>query len=142
MKTTQTIEDDVSGGLPERYIEAFLEQLRSARYAEGTLCKKRWVLTAFARWMKSEAIALAHLDESVVTTFVKRSTSAPATRVQFELAVLRLLLSYLRRQAEAPLAAPGDESAINHIHSRYVDYLRHDRGLAENSILVYAPFIR
>lgn len=142
MKTTHTIEDDVSGGLPDRHIEAFLEQLRPAGYTEGTLSKKLRVLTAFARWMKSETIALAHLDESTIAAFVKRSTGAPAARVQFELAVLRLLLVYLRRQAEVPLAAPGDESAIDRIHSRYVDYLRQDRGLAENSILVYAPFIR
>ena len=142
MKTTHTIEDDVSGGLPDRHIEAFLEQLRPARYTEGTLSKKLRVLTAFARWMKSETIALAHLDESTIAAFVRRSTGAPAARVQFELAVLRLLLAYLRRQAEVPLAAPGDESAIDRIHSRYVDYLRQDRGLAENSILVYAPFIR
>ena len=49
MKTTNTIEDGVSYGLPVLHIEAFLEQLRTARYAEETLRKKRWVLTAFAR---------------------------------------------------------------------------------------------
>ena len=142
MKTTDTIEDDVSGGLPARHLEAFLEQLRLARYAERTLSKKRRVLTAFARWVKSGTIALASLDESAIAAFVKRSTGAPVARVQFEGAVLRLLLAYLRRQAEVRLATLDDESAIDHTHSRYVDYLRHDRGLAENSVRVYAPFIR
>lgn len=73
---------------------------------------------------------------------MKRLIAPPAARVQFELAVLRLLLAYLRRQAEVPLAARSDESVINRINCRYVDYLRQDRGLAENSVLVYAPFIR
>jgi integrase/recombinase XerD len=122
MKTTDTIEDGVSEGLPVRHIEAFLEQLRAARYAEETLLKKRWTLTAFARWMKSKNITLVHLDESAIAALVKRSTDAPATRVQFELAVLRLLLAYLRSEAIARLPAPHDESAIDHIHGRYVDY--------------------
>ena len=48
MKATHTIKDGVFYGLPVRHIEAFLEQLRTARYAEETLRKKRWVLTASA----------------------------------------------------------------------------------------------
>ena len=73
---------------------------------------------------------------------MKRLTGAPVARVQFEIAVLRLLLSYLRGEAIVRLPTPDDESAIDHINRRYVDYLRQDRGLAENSILVYAPFVR
>ena len=142
MKTTNTIEDGVSDGLPVRHIEAFLKQLRTARYAEETLRKKRWVLTAFARWAKSQNIALTHFDEATIAAFVKRLTGAPVARVQFEIAVLRLLLAYLRGEAIVRLPAPVDESAIDHINGRYVDYLRQDRGLAENSVLVYAPFVR
>lgn len=142
MKTTNTIEDGVSYGLPVRHIEAYLEQLRTARYAEETLRKKRWVLTAFARWANRQNIALTHLDEATIAEFVKRLTGAPVARVQFEIAVLRLLLSYLRGEAIVRLPAPDDESAIDHINRRYVDYLRQDRGLAENSILIYAPFVR
>lgn len=142
MKTTDKIVDGVSEGLSVRHIEAFLEQLRGARYAEETLRKKRWVLITFARWMKIENITLAQLAESAIGAFVKRLTGAPAARVQFELAVLRLLLAYLRAETIVRLSAPNDESPIDHIHKRYVDYLRQDRGLAENSVLVYAPFIR
>ena len=142
MKTTDTIEDGVSEGLPVRHIEAFLEQLRAARYTEETLRKKRWILTAFARWMKSKNIAISHLDESAIAAFAKRSTGAPAARVQFELAVLRQLLAYLRGEAIVRLPASNDESAIDHINRRYADYLRQDRGLAEKSVCVYAPYIR
>ena len=142
MKTINTIEDSVSYGLPVRHIEALLEQLRTARYAEATLRKKRWVLTAFARWAKSQNIALSHLDETTITAFVKRLTGAPVARIQFEIAVLRLLLSYLRGEAIVRFSTPDDESAIDQINGRYVDYLRQDRGLAENSVLIYAPFVR
>ncbi|MHB8392265.1 MAG: tyrosine-type recombinase/integrase [Acidobacteriaceae bacterium] len=142
MKTTDTIEDDVSEGLPVRHIEACLEELRAARYAEQTLSAKRGVLTAFAHWMKSENIALAHLDESAIAEYVKRSSGAPETRVQGALVALRQLLAYLRREAIVRVPAPDDASAIDQLYGRYVDYLRQDRGLARNSVLVYAPFIR
>ena len=104
--TIDTTAVGVSEGLPERHIKAFIEHLRTAGYVDSTLLKKKIVLTAFARWMKGETIALAHLDESAVGAFVNRSVCAPATRVQFELAVLRLLLTYLRSKAIVRLAVP------------------------------------
>lgn len=137
MKTTNTIEDEVSEGLQGRHIGAFLEQLRAARYSEVTLSKKRRILNTFAQWMKSKNIALANLDESAIAAFVKRSIGAPESSVKFERAVLRLLLSYLRGEAILRLSAPGNDSAIDHLHGLYVDYLRQDRGLARNSVLVY-----
>jgi len=36
---------------------------------------------------------------------------------------------------------PQPEEVEPHV-SRYVNYLRNDRGLANNSVLVYSPFIR
>jgi integrase/recombinase XerD len=92
--------------------------------------------------MKSKNVALVHLDESAIAFFMERLTDAPAARVQFELAVLRLFLAYLRGEAIVRLPTVGDQSAIAHIHGRYVDYLRRDRGPEKNSVLVYAPFIR
>lgn len=140
MKTTNI--GGASDGLPNRHIEAFLDRLRTARYSEVTLCKKRWVLSAFSRWMTSKNIVAAELDESAVASFMKRLSRPPAARVRFEVAVLRLFLAYLRDEAIVRLPTAGDESAIVHMHGRYVDYLRQDRGLAKNSVLVYAPFIR
>jgi integrase/recombinase XerD len=131
-----------SDGLPARHIDAFLDRLRTARYSEVTLCKKRRVLSAFSRWMKSKNVALVRLDESATAFFMERLTDAPAARVQFELAVLRLFLAYLRDEAIVRLPSVGDQSAIAHIYGRYVDYLMQDRGLAKNSVLVYGPFIR
>ena len=68
-------------------------------------------------------------------------SDAPAARIQSALGVLRLFLAYLRGEAVARLPIAGDESEITHLHGRYVNYLRQDRGLAKNSVLVYAPFI-
>lgn len=141
MKATNTIEDGKSAGLPTRHIEAFLDHLRTARYSEVTLCKKRRVLSALSQWMKNKDIAVTDLDEGVIALFLKRLRRSPVARVQFELSVFRMFLAFLRDESIVHLSATGDESAIAHIHARYVDYLRQDRGLAKNSVLVYAPFI-
>ncbi len=141
MKATKLIDGGKTEGLQSFHIEAFLERLRSARYSEVTLCKKRRVLLGFSRWMKSKNIALAQFDESIIASFMERLTGAPAAREQFEVAVLRLLLTSLRGDAIVHLPPASDESAIVKIHARYVNYLRHDRGLMNNSVLVYAPFI-
>jgi hypothetical protein len=54
MNTTNTNKYGVSEVLPFHHIEALLEQMRTAQYSEVTLRKKRWVLTAFARWMSAQ----------------------------------------------------------------------------------------
>ena len=140
MKATNTV--GASDGLPARHIDAFLDRLRTARYSEVTLCKKRRVLSALSRWMRSKNVALVHLDESTAALFMERLTDAPMARVQFEFAVLRLFLAYLRAEAIVCSPTVTDQSAIARIYDRYVDYLRQDRGLAKNSVLVYGPFIR
>lgn len=140
MKATNTV--GASDGLPARHIDAFLDRLRTAHYSEVTLRKKRRVLCSFSRWMKSRNIGLVELDEAATACFMKRLTDPQGARVQFELGVLRLFLAYLRNEAILHLPTLTDESAIAHTYGRYLDYLRQDRGLAKNSLLVYGPFIR
>jgi integrase/recombinase XerD len=140
MKAIHTV--SASGGMPARHIDTFLDRLRTARYSEVTLLKKRRVLSAFSLWMKSTNVGLVDLDESATACFTERLTDAPEARVQFELAVLRSFLAYLRDEAIVLSSTLGDQSAITHIYERYLDYLRQDRGLAKNSVLVYGPFIR
>ncbi|MGF6759667.1 tyrosine-type recombinase/integrase [Paraburkholderia sp. GAS42] len=140
MKATRTVSE--SGGLPARHIDVFLDRLRTAHYSEVTLRKKRRVLSAFSRWMKSRNVRLIDLDESVTASFVERLTDGPRARVQFELAVLRLFLAFLRDAAILRSPTLAKQSALGRIYCRYLDYLRQDRGLANNSVLVYGPFIR
>ncbi|RQR22882.1 site-specific integrase [Burkholderia sp. Bp9142] len=140
MKATRTVSE--SGGLPTRHIDAFLDRLRAAHYSEVTLRKKRRVLCAFSRWMKNRNIDLVDLNESAATRFMKRLSDAPRDRVQCERAALQSFLAYLRGEAIVRSPPLGDQSAITHTYDRYLDYLRQDRGLANNSVLVYGPFIR
>jgi integrase/recombinase XerD len=141
--TTPTLEDGPRKNLLDDHIEPFLEHLRAAGYAERTIRKKRSVARAFARWMRRKQIAVDDLNDSHVTAFVARSPRKRKAYVKFALAVMRLLFEYLRRCAglqRPPLK--DDVSAVEGLLLRYTDYLRKDRGLTENSVHVYVPFIR
>lgn len=142
MTTNDTVEDGASPGLRKHHIDAFLAHLRHAGYSEVTLGKKRRVLNAFSRWMRSKSIVLEHLDESDLAEFAKNPQDARASYVQFKLSVLRLHLAYLRVETLVRAPAPNAEPEVDCIHRQYVEYLRQDRGLTENSVHVYAPFIR
>jgi len=129
--------------LIEAQIERFLENLRNSGYAERTVHKKRSVARAFARWAKRKRIATDDLNDTHVRAFVTRSRRKRKARLRFELAAMRLFFDYLR-PAAAPQCHAGPEpaSAAARLLLRYEDYLRRERGLAENSLRVYIPLIR
>jgi len=123
-------------------VESFIVHLRAAGYAERTVYKKRLVMASFARWTTRKRLGLADLNESHGATFAKRSPRRSKARVVFELAVLRLFFGYLRLATGTPIPVVAIESSpVDDLHRRYVDYLRNQRGLAENSIRVYSPYI-
>jgi len=141
--TTANSQDVMLHNLLENQIEPFLNHLRSAGYAERTLRKKRTVARAFIRWTRVEEIKLHELSESHVAAFLGRSPWKSKSHMELERSVMRLLLQYLHQNVSvfgSPL--PPGRSPVDELVDRYVNYLRKDRGLAENSILVHAPFVR
>ena len=137
-----TFEDSRTRGLPETQVESFLKHLRAAGYTEGTLLIKRPVVASFARWTRHKQVAVENLDESYIAAFVERPPRKRKARVRFELTVLRPFLEYLRLEAQVPTPPPRiDSSPAADLHRCYVNYLRNERGLAENSICVYSPYI-
>ncbi len=141
--TTPTLEDERAERQLDNHIEPFLIHLRAAGYAERTLCKKRTVVRALARWTSRKQIVLNDLNDAHIAAFVSRSPRRRKTHVKFELAAMRLFFGYLRGHAglQRP-ASQADVSAADALLQNYKDYLRKDRGLTENSVLVYVPFVR
>src|SRR5215472_4595631 len=138
-----TTEDGRPPCLLDGQIEHFLESLRNSGYAEPTVRKKRSVARAFVRWAKRKRIATDDLNDTHVTAFVTRSRRKRKARVKFELAAMRLFFDYLRPAAASQYqTGPEPASAAVGLLLRYEDYLRKERGLAENSLHVYIPFIR
>jgi integrase/recombinase XerD len=136
--TIATLADETSQRLIDDQIEPFIKHLRAVGYAERTLRKKKTVVRAFARWMKGKQIATDELSATHVAGFVARLPRKRKPHIQHELAVMRLFCEYLRPGSMQPVQKA---SAANGLLQQYEDYLRHNRGLAENSIHVYVPFI-
>jgi integrase/recombinase XerD len=136
-------EDGPSGGLLDAYVQSFLSHLRAAGYAERTVRNKRPIAASFVRWTRRKQVVVEDLNESHIVAYTKRSPRKRKARVRFELAVLRLFLEYLFSETDVrPPPERVDSSPGAELHRRYVDYLRNDRGLAENSICVYSPYVR
>jgi len=140
---TAAIQNETGQDQFENYIEAFLNHLRVAGYAEYTLWKKRSVLRCFDRWREQRRIAGEDFNDGHVAAFGGRSPQRRRADVAFELAVLRQFFRHLHPTAglEVPPMREDVSSAVGLLRG-YENYLRRDRGLAENSVHVYVPFIR
>jgi site-specific recombinase XerD len=82
------------------------------------------------------------LNESHLTAFVERSAKRTKDRVNFERAALQPFFTHLKGKDERASSALLSKASPEEIlKQRYSDYLRNERGLTENSILVYMPLI-
>jgi integrase/recombinase XerD len=141
--TTARPEDGTLQRLLDDEIEPFLKQLRAARYAEGTVRRKRPIAAEFAQWAQQHLIVANNLNSNTAADFVDRLPARAKTRMALEPATVRLFLGHLYtsgrlQRPSAEETASGSDSYLR----GYEDYLRKDRGLSENSVHVYVPFIR
>lgn len=136
-------EDSQTSGLLDLHVASFINSLRAAGYAESSVVKRQSVAKVFVRWMRDEQVAVADLDESHMTAFLKRMPERAKDRMALERAALRLFLRHLRDEGEVPPPPNRDDSSpVAAIKTHYVDFLRNERGLTEQSIYVYSPFIQ
>ncbi len=122
------------------HVESFLYHLHATGYAPQSVAKIRSIASAFARWSQGEQIAVEDLSEEHLTAFAKRRP--PRQNALVELRALRPFLAHLRVERGLPVRAGKPASPADDLTQLYVGYLRTDRGLAENSVLVYAPCVR
>jgi len=122
------------------HVESFLESLPVIGYGPQAVTRHRWIIYTFTRWMDTKHLSVENLGEADVLAFLRRR---PRRRVDFkERATLRKLFAYLcaRGLCSPPPSSPT--TPADDLTQRYVAFLRQDRGLAENSIAVYAPCAR
>ena len=122
------------------HVDAVLDELRVAGYAPTAVTCRRGIINAFIRWIDVERLAVEDLSEADLAAFLKRRS--PRREDSKERAVLRRFLTHLRDHGLCSRPAPRPVTPVEDITQRYVTFLRRDRGLAENSIAVYAPCAR
>jgi len=128
---------------PGDHTERFVEQLRAEGYAQSTVQGRRGAVLAFLRWARRHCIAVDELQESQAIAFVGRSTRRAKDRVQVERSTARHFVRFLQGDAGKPGGwVKHSTGSVSLIEQRYIDHLRRERGLAERSISVYAPYVR
>jgi len=137
------LEDHQASGLLDIHVVSFVHSLRAAGYAERSVVKRQSVAKVFVRWARDEQVTVADLDESHIAGFLKRLPKREKDQMALERAALRLFLRHLRDEGEVPPPPKRDDSStVAAIETQYMDFLRNERGLTEQSIYVYSPFIR
>lgn len=125
------------------HVERFLEQLHAEGYAQKSLQRRCGAVLAFLRWARRHGIPVDEMQESHAIAFAARSTPRAKDRVHVERSTARHFVRFQRGDASKPggwvTRRAGPASVIE---QRYVDHLRRERGLAELSISVYAPYVR
>ena len=125
----------------QHHVDSFVDHLRAKRYVPQSVAIKRSIIMAFARWSQGQRIGVDDLREDYLSAFVKRRPLRPASAV--EMRALRQFLRHLRVERGLPVSAGGKSaSPVDDLTERYIHYLRTERGLAKNSVLVYAPCAR
>lgn len=121
-------------------VEPFVEQLRAARYADTTVSRKRTIVAEFAQWAQQHLIVADNLNGDTASQFTARLPEGAKTRMALERATVRLFMRhlYIRGRLRLPSAEEPASGSDRYLRG-YEEYLRKDRGLAENSVHVYVP---
>lgn len=135
-------EPDAAGGRLDGEIASFVEQLQTAGFVKKSVRDKRTVVSTFVGWLRRKEIAVEALDESHIAAFLKLPPRPLPRRLKYKHAALAAFLKHLRCVGVISPPPPRAASRGDDLITEYVEYLRHDRGLAANSVLVYVPFIR
>ena len=110
------------------HLRTFATSLLEYGYTDGTVHSKLWLLGDLGRWLRRTKLAVTHLDERLLETFLKHKRrlrrGEPKTLQQF--------LDHLRNRAVVPSRkVVRDQSPLANILSRYETYLRSERGLSQ-----------
>lgn len=122
------------------HLDSFLDHLRAAEHAPTAVARRHEIVTSFIHWTQGERVEAQDLTDAHLAAFLKRRPSSWKTCQ--ERAVLRRFLAHLRARGICAPPASTPASPANDLTREYVSFLRVDRGLAENSTLVYAPYAR
>jgi site-specific recombinase XerD len=128
-------------GILGPYLDSFTASLAKQGYARSTVGHHLVSLTEFGRWLVQNGVGIAELDERVIDAFLDECRGQGQVRKGAP-SIIRRFLEQLRNKAvvDSP-GLPLEESPLAQLESRYENYLRTERGLVQNTIDGYRPFV-
>jgi site-specific recombinase XerD len=130
------------GGLLGPHLDSFLAAGCQLGYARSTVRERLWLLGDLARWLERESLALADLNEQVISHFLKDRHCKGRLR-RSDSTTVRHFLEHLRQKSAVGSPEPTlDESPLATLRRRYEGYLRKERGLSPVTVTGYWPFVR
>jgi len=132
-------------GLFDADVDGFASSLSGVGYSLLTVRAKRQIAASFALWTRKKQIAVADLKESHATMFLKGARRCTKARDVIKRTAVSLFLKYLRAEGKVPAYPPcstsSEPSPVAVLQERFERHQRQDRGLSEQTLQTYRPFI-
>lgn len=123
----------------ESHIAPFVTSLKTAGYAQCTLCTKRAALRRYVKWRHAKPQG-SEPDEAEVSEFMANSCQlSPGNRCLASTALLSFLAHLRQHGVIKPYAPKTTNTRATALQRRYADFLRDEKGLSELSLKVYLP---
>jgi len=123
------------------FVEGYRSRLLSLGYTPGTVGDQLKVLGQVGRWMETEGLEPAQLDEAHVEQFLAARRGEGHPRVP-AMRSFNVLLAYLRDEHVIPMVAMPPSTALDELVGTYRDWLTSERGLAAPTVLRYENLAR
>ena len=123
------------------FVEGYRSRLLSLGYTPGTVGGQLKVLGQVGRWMGTEGLEPAQLDEAHIEQFLAARRGEGHPRVPGMRSFV-VMLEYLRDEHVIPVVAVPPPTALEEMVGAYRDWLTADRGLAAPTVLRYEDLAR
>jgi site-specific recombinase XerD len=128
-------------GLFGLHLDTFVASVSELGYARATVREQLWLLGDLERWLQRKKLAVADLDQQVVTQFLQ-NRRRKGRRGRSDARTVRYFLEYLREKGAIQSPAPTiDESPLAMLRKQYENYLRKERGLSPKTVARYWVFL-
>jgi len=123
------------------YLDSYLAALERAGYAQSTIRSQVGLLSHLNQWLAHKELSVCGLDERCVEALLDERRRQGRLH-RNDPTTARHFLSYLRKESVvAPLESSCEQSPLDHLLSRFSQYLRLQRGLTKATVDNYYPFV-
>lgn len=123
------------------YAAGYRQELSGQGYSAWTAVSYLYSLARVSRWLAEQGLTAADLDAEHVERFLAERPGSRRAEVQRRTPRgMMSLLGHLRAQGVVPSPAALEGAAGDAMVNEFAEFLRNERGLAENTIGVYRRF--